>query len=528
MKALLLATGENLRSGGLTTKLPSPLLPIVNRPVIVYAIETLVRAGLKDITVAVHHLAGSIEAYCGDGRRWGAQLSYAVLPQPFGSAGAVKWAAAQAAETLVVLPADTLIDFDLSQAMEAHRASGALVTVITRAPREQPRNPIGADAARQITVATRDGDWSKATVLDNVGAYLIEPGALTLIPDRTRCDLTTDLLPALIAQRTTVVAHTIDGYWNTLDTPADLHTAQLVVMHSARRNPLVTSKLPKIAHPYIEGKQIADGVWIGRNTAIHPSAKIAAPIVIGDNGQIGREVELGPSVILGANVVIDDEATLTNSTIIDRTYVGRLVKIADRVVNRTQLIDFSGESTPVVDRFLLSETGLSLAGQATWRVVDVIVASLTLIGVSPLLLLIGLWSILRTGRLFVRTPLIKSHQGEPVTFNGLRFNVLKNAELYQLPQLINVLRGDLSLVGVKPLSPDEAACVTDGWQKQRYTCPAGCTGEWYVQTQPASTLDEVLVADAYYAATRSARGDLRLLLRTPLAWWRRRQAGTKG
>ncbi|MBP7688435.1 MAG: sugar transferase [Thermoflexales bacterium] len=530
MKAILLATGEAARLRPVTDHLPSPLLPIANRPVIVYAIETLVRAGLKDITVAVHHLAGSIEAYCGDGRRWGAALTYAVLPQPFGSAGALKWAAAYAAaeETCVVLPADELLDVDLSKALDAHRSSGAAVTVMARAQRDQPRNPIGVDAARQITVATRDGDWSNATVLDNIGAYILEPAALKFIPDRTRCDLAADLLPALIAQQTNVMAHTIDGYWNTLDTPADLHTAQLVVLHSARRNPPVTSKLPKIAHPYIEGKQIADGIWIGRNTAIHPSAKIAAPIVIGDNGQIGREVELGPNVILGANVVIDDEATLTNSTITDHTYVGRLVKITDRVVHRTQLIDFSGENTPVVDRFLLSETGLSLTGQATWRVVDVIVASLTLVGVSPLLLLIGLWSILRTGRLFVRTPLIKSRQGEPVAFDSLRFNVLKNAELDQLPQLINVLRGDLSLVGVKPLSPAEADRVTDDWQKQRYTCPAGCTGEWYVQTQPASTLDEVLVADAYYAATRSARGDLRLLLRTPRAWWRRRQSSPKG
>ena len=71
MKAILLATGEETRLRPLTDQLPSPLLPIVNRPVIVYAIETLVRAGLKDIVVAVHQLAGSIEAYCGDGRRWG-------------------------------------------------------------------------------------------------------------------------------------------------------------------------------------------------------------------------------------------------------------------------------------------------------------------------------------------------------------------------------------------------------------------------------------------------------------------------
>jgi lipopolysaccharide/colanic/teichoic acid biosynthesis glycosyltransferase len=385
------------------------------------------------------------------------------------------------------------------------------------------------DAARQLTVAQRDGDWANVTVLDNTGAYLIEPAALKYIPDRSRCDLAADLLPALLTQHQPVIAHTIDGYWNTLETPGDLHTAQLVIMHSARHTPPVNSKLPKIAHAYIDGKQIADGIWIGRNTAIHPSAKIAAPIVIGDNGQIGREVELGPNAIIGANVIIDDEATVTNSTIVDRTYVGRLVKLTDRMVNRAQLINFQGENTPVVDKFLLGETGFSLTGEATRRIFDIVVAALTLIIVAPLLLLIGLWSILRTGHLVARIPLIgarpSTQDSEPATFNGLRFNVWQRTGLNRLPELINVLRGDLSLVGVKPLTIDEAQHVADDWQKQRYTRPAGCTGEWYVQTQAGSTLDEVLVADAYYAATHTARGDLRLLLRTPVTWLRRRGKG---
>ena len=153
---------------------------------------------------------------------------------------------------------------------------------------------------------------------------------------------------------------------------------------------------------------------------------------------------------------------------------------------------------------------------------------MTLIGLSPLLIVIGLWSLLRTGKALVRAPQVGSRAGEPTAFDGWRFNVLQTWELDRLPELFNVLRGKLSLVGVKPLSPAEAAQVTEDWQKQRYTCPAGCTGEWYVQTQPASTLDEVLVADAYYAATHTTRDDLRLLLRTPLAWWRRRQASVKG
>jgi lipopolysaccharide/colanic/teichoic acid biosynthesis glycosyltransferase len=88
-----------------------------------------------------------------------------------------------------------------------------------------------------------------------------------------------------------------------------------------------------------------------------------------------------------------------------------------------------------------------------------------------------------------------------------------------LGELWHVLKGDLGLVGVKPLSPAEAEDVTELWQQKRYDYHAGFTGLWYIQTGAQG--DEVLVADAYYAATRNWREDLRLLGQTPLAWLRR-------
>ena len=100
---------------------------------------------------------------------------------------------------------------------------------------------------------------------------------------------------------------------------------------------------------------------------------------------------------------------------------------------------------------------------------------------------------------------------------------LERLEWDHLPALWNVLRGDLLLVGVKPLKPSEAAQVHEEWAQQRYQWPAGLTGLWYIQGQPEqmATLDDTLVADAYYAATRTWRDDLKLLARTPGAWLRR-------
>jgi lipopolysaccharide/colanic/teichoic acid biosynthesis glycosyltransferase len=90
-----------------------------------------------------------------------------------------------------------------------------------------------------------------------------------------------------------------------------------------------------------------------------------------------------------------------------------------------------------------------------------------------------------------------------------------------LPELLNVVKGDLRLVGVKPLSSEEINEITEDWQRQRHDYNPGFTGLWYLQTLPKSSLDDILIADAYYVAVRSWREDLKILKQTPSAWYRR-------
>jgi lipopolysaccharide/colanic/teichoic acid biosynthesis glycosyltransferase len=98
---------------------------------------------------------------------------------------------------------------------------------------------------------------------------------------------------------------------------------------------------------------------------------------------------------------------------------------------------------------------------------------------------------------------------------------LEKWEFHRLPELWNVLIGDLRFIGVKPLSVDEAGKITEKWQQKRNEYASGFTGLWYIQTRGESTLDEVLIADAYYVATRTWREDVRLFWQTIPTWWRR-------
>src|SRR5581483_6671202 len=313
----------------------------------------------KDILVSLYRRGGSIASFFGEGSRWGVHIDYVTQRDALGSAGSVRWAAQLLKETVLVLPADIVLDLDVETALSAHRASGAPITLIL-AP------PVGGHLARPISV----GDDGVISVLGNnssteqvfefVGAFLCESEIVATIPARVAQDTYEQWLPALQELGIKVSSYVASGYWNPLDSMQRYNEAQRVFLYSAYRPEAIEQQadlagLPRVRYPSIEGHQIAPGIWIGPNHMIHPSARLAPPLCIGEGSSIGHEVELGPEVILGPGVVVDDGATVRSSTIFRKTYVGQLVNIQNRVINRTTIIDVkTEESIHVVDPFLLA------------------------------------------------------------------------------------------------------------------------------------------------------------------------------
>lgn len=532
MQALLLATGETEKLQPLTETIPSPMLPIANRPVMTYAIELLARQGIKNIHVSLYHLPGSIEAFFGKGERWGVELEYLLQRDAWGSAGALKWAESSLNDTFIVLPADMVIDLDIAKLVGQHRVRGSAATVVV--------SQTGSDASQRVFVGENGRlttQLTGSTPAYATGVYIFEPSILGHIPARTPFDLRHDLLPALLAANLPIHAFSSSGYLNQLDTFPSYQEAQRTFLHNPLPGQAANGTAP-LRFLSLEGRQIADGIWVGLNNVIHPSARLAAPVFIGENCRIGAGVELGPDVVIGANVIIDDEASIQKSTIFDHTYIGQLVNIEDRLVNKSLVVDTqTAESVTVEDRFLLGPTYETVAEGGGQRLFDTLLTVPLLLLLLPFLTVVAILTLITSGRVVQKKTRLKPYMsGQSVTLrpfmlyhfatrreNG-RFTPLgklwEKLSWHRLPELINILRGDLTLVGVRPLSPEEASQITETWQQKRHDAPIGFTGLWYVQNGRESDLDEMLIADVYYLATRSWREDWKLLWQTPAAWLR--------
>ena len=94
---------------------------------------------------------------------------------------------------------------------------------------------------------------------------------------------------------------------------------------------------------------------------------------------------------------------------------------------------------------------------------------------------------------------------------------LRKTSLDELPQFVNVLRGDMSLVGPRPPIPYEFACYAPWHRRRLLEVAPGITGLWQVTGRSRTTFDDMVRLDLAYVRRQSLWLDLKILLKTPLA-----------
>ena len=190
MKAMILAAGKGTRVQPITHTIPTPMIPILQEPVMEFLLELLRQHGFTEVMVNVSHLAEEIENYFRDGQRFGVEIAYSfegriedgeLIGDALGSAGGLKKIQNFQKffdDTFVVLCGDALIDLNLSEAVRKHRQSGALATIITkRVPKEKVSSygvVVTDDDGRVKAFQEKPGVEESLSDEINAGIYLFE------------------------------------------------------------------------------------------------------------------------------------------------------------------------------------------------------------------------------------------------------------------------------------------------------------------------------------------------------------------
>jgi|SRR3989338_2401126 len=132
IQAIILAGGKGSRLRPYTTVLPKPLMPLGEFPIIEVIIRQFKHYGIENIAISTGHLAELIEAYLGNGRKWGVKISYVRETQPLGTAGAIKLVK-NVEEDFLVINGDILTDLNFTDLIEHHKRNKFAATIAVKA-----------------------------------------------------------------------------------------------------------------------------------------------------------------------------------------------------------------------------------------------------------------------------------------------------------------------------------------------------------------------------------------------------------
>lgn len=222
MRALIMVGGQGQRLYPYTAHLPKPLMPIGDKPILEYIIRRLCHHGIRDITLAVSHMASLIQAYCGDGARFGAAITYLHESRPLGTAGAIGLLP-EPRGTLLVTNGDILSNLDLDAMAGEHRSSGAMITVASKMQvTDISSGVLDTDADGFVT------DYREKPQLRHrigIGTYLLEPAAQALLAAGEPAHMPDLILRALRAGQR-VASYDHGGDWIDIGRPEDYARAQ--------------------------------------------------------------------------------------------------------------------------------------------------------------------------------------------------------------------------------------------------------------------------------------------------------------
>jgi mannose-1-phosphate guanylyltransferase len=306
MQALILVGGEGTRLRPLTSTVPKPVVPLVDRPFIVYMLEWLRGHGVDDVVMSCGFLASGVRNVLGDGSGQGIKLRYVEEPRPLGTGGAVKFAESLLDERFLMLNGDVLTDLDLSGQIAQHEETGAKATLAligVEDPTAYGLVRLNEDRSIREFLEKPSPDQID-TDLVSAGAYVLERDVLELIPPDTNASIERDVFPELVGNG--LYGHPGRGYWLDIGTPDRYLQATFDILErnvaTAAGEALGDNYLSVADNGSFTGR-VVPPARVGRGCRIAGDARVGSLAVLGDNVRVGEGTTIEQSVVLaGAKI----------------------------------------------------------------------------------------------------------------------------------------------------------------------------------------------------------------------------------
>jgi mannose-1-phosphate guanylyltransferase len=317
MQAVILVGGEGTRLRPLTSTVPKPVVPLVDRPFISFMLEWLCQHGIDDVVMSCGFLATSVRNVLGDGSRYGIRLRFVEEPDPRGTAGALKFASSMLDERFLMLNGDVLTDIDLTEQIAQHERTGARAT-LALVPVEDPSAyglvHLHDDRAVKDFVEKPSPD-AIDTNLISAGAYVLERDILDLVEPGRNVSIEREVWPRLIGAG--LYGYPSESYWLDIGTPARYLQGTFDILEGNVRTAV--------------GERLGDGYL-----SVSPDAEVAGraipPAVIEAGACVAAGAHVGSLVVLGAGAKVGAGTTVERSVILAGSQIGESCVLRDCIV----------------------------------------------------------------------------------------------------------------------------------------------------------------------------------------------------
>ncbi|MGV8075257.1 MAG: sugar transferase [Syntrophobacteraceae bacterium] len=564
--AIILANGPAILNGVQLSTYPKLLLPIANHPLAEYQGAVLASAGVKLLIIVVSADYGQVAQdvhKCLS--KFPFEVKWIVQDKPRGTAGSLKQVEDLIkADSFWVVSGDLLLDADLTRVAAHHfdSASSATVGAVSVEEPAWEMERIEIDSNSLIKNVHRiHPAYSRRSRLRPVGLYLFEPAVLNAIPDEGHFDIKEQLIPTLYSSSLTSRVWEIREYcqtissfdryisanWDVLLKRAPFHDLQLWELAGSKEASVASQDFSAFVVPPVS---------VSPDAHINGSARLIGPTCIGSKCRVGKDVILNSCVLMDS-VEVKTGARITNCIVSEGTLVEEgtewrdMVVLPDSLPGHDSLLYRGIRNGASVNAEHLS-TGSAIVGNESYRhwkrVFDAVFAFCALLVTAPLLVLIAI-----AVRMDSQGPII--FRQRRCGHNGVQFDMYKfrtmvnNAEdvkreiqclnevdgpmfkisedprttrvgrvlrainLDEIPQFWNVLKGDLSVVGPRPLSWDEMR-FNPRWRDIRLSCPQGIVGLWQVYSHSNPSFADWIHYDITYVGRCSFWFDMKIIMLT--------------